>query len=104
MSNSMISTVLEIEREAEAVLRKAEQDAEKIIEDAKAQREQASKAVEATAKKDIAEFETFAINEREKKVKELIATGDAALAAVKNISDAAFNSGVQFVMKALAGK
>lgn len=104
MSNSMVSTVLEIEREAEAILVKAEQDAEKLLSEARTQRESASRAAEDTVKKEIAELETKAAAERAKKVKELSATGEAALSAVRNISDAAFDGGVRFVMKALANK
>ncbi len=104
MSNSMVSTVLEIEREAEGILTKARQDAASLIADAKTRRAAATKAAEEKSKKEIADLEAKAAVEREKKVRELTATGDAALAAIRNVSDAAFNSGVGHVMKALAGK
>ena len=104
MSNSMISTVLEIEDEAEAVLRQAEQDAGKIAADAKARRAEIARMIEGNVKREVADLEALAAVEREKKIKELTATGDAALAAVKHISDAAYDSGVQHIMKALAGK
>ena len=104
MSNSMISTVLEIEGEAEAVLADAKQDAEKTVADAKRQLEENRKAIEDAAKREIADLESVSANEREKKVKELSATGESALSAVKHISDAAYNSGVTYVMNALYGK
>lgn len=103
MSTSMVSTVLEIEREAEAIVAQAEQDAEAIIADARAKREAASKTAEETVKKEIAALEAKGAAERAKKVKELAATGEAAFSAVRSVSDAAFDSGVQYVMKALAG-
>ena len=40
---------------------------------------------------------------REAKVKELSAKGEAALAVVQNISDAAYDGGVRHIMDALAG-
>lgn len=104
MSTSMISTVLEIEREAEAILDQAGKEAEKIIVDAKARREAAAKAAEDASKKEIAELEAKTAVERQKKIRELTAMGESALSAVKNVSPAAFDGGVRFVMDALAGK
>ncbi len=104
MSTSMVSTVLEIEREAEAVIAASIESADTLAKDAKAKREEASREILAQAKKDVAGLERAAAAEREVKVKELVAAGDEALAAVKNISDAAFDSGVRHVLKTLAGK
>lgn len=104
MSNSMISTVLEIEGEAEAVLANAKQEAEKIVADAKRQLEENRKTIGDAAKREIADLEAVAANDRDKKVKELSATGESALSAVKHISDAAYNSGVTHVINALYGK
>ncbi len=104
MSTSMVSTVLEIEREAEAVLKQAEQEAEKILAKANQQRDETAKATAEAYKKEIADLEAKAAVERGKKVKELAAAGEAALSAVRNVSDAAFDSGVQYIMKALASK
>ena len=104
MSTSMISTVLEIEGEAEAILLKADQDAAQAVAEAKEQRETAKKTYEERIRKEIADLETAAAAERAKKIKELSATGEAALSAVRNISDAAFSGGVQHVLKVLAEK
>lgn len=104
MSTSMISTVLEIEREAENVLGKADQDIAKLLAEAKDKRDAVTKEYEEKIRKEIAAFETKALAERAAKVKELAAKGDTALAAVKNISTAAFDSGVQKMLSALAGK
>lgn len=104
MAISMVSTVLEIEREAEAVLEKAQSGAGKLIADAKAAREDATRTHEEGVRREIADLEAKAAIERTAKVKELTATGDAALSAVRGISEAAFDSGVQHVMKALSGK
>ena len=104
MSTSMVATVLEIEREAEAILAKAEQDAEKVVADAKVKRETASKSFEDGVRKGLTDLEAKAAAERAKKVKELAATGEVALSAVRNISDAAFGGGVRYVMKALTGE
>lgn len=104
MSTSMVATVLEIEREAEAVLTTARHDAEKIAAEAKTQRELTTKTTEEAIRQEIADLETKAAADREKKVRELNASGDAALSAVRNISDAAFDAGVQYVLKALTGK
>lgn len=104
MSTSMVSTVLEIEREAEAILAQAEKEAEKILADAKTRRETATRAAEEATKKEIADLEAKAMAERQKKVKELAAMGESALSAVRNVSPAAFDSGVKFLADALAGK
>lgn len=102
MSTSMVSTVLDIEREAEAILAEAARDAEEVLANAKKQRAEASAAFEDQLKKDVADLEEKAGSERAKKVRELTASGETALSAVRNISDAAFDSGVQYVMKTLA--
>lgn len=104
MSTSMISTVLEIEREAEAILDQAGKEAEKSLADAKTRRAAATKAADEAAKKEIADLEAKALAERQKKVRELSAMGETALSAVRNVSPAAFDGGVRFVMEALAGK
>lgn len=104
MSTSMVSTVLEIEREAEAVLAKAEQEAVSALDAAKKQIEDASRSHAESIRKEIAGLEEKAAADRAKKVKELTASGDAALSAVKNISDAAFDKGVQHIVQALSGK
>lgn len=104
MSTSMVSTVLEIEREAEAILNKAERDAESAIDNAKHQRKTAAEAYAADTKRKVSSLESAAAFERAKKVQELTTSGEAALSAVRNISDAAFDSGVRFVMKALSGE
>lgn len=52
----------------------------------------------------ITDLETKAVEEKSRKVKELTAAGDAALSTVRNISDAAFDGGVKYLMKALAGE
>lgn len=104
MSTSLVSTVLEIEREAEAILHKAGQEAERIVADSRVQRETACKAHSDAIAKQIAEIEAAAAADRARKVKELAASGEAALSAVRNISDAAFSGGVQHIMNALAGK
>lgn len=102
--SSMISTVLEIEREAEALLVKAEEDAKLALADAQTRRETDGKAYFESVKREVAQLEEKAAAERDKKVKELAAKGESALSAVRNISDAAFDNGVQYIMKALAGK
>lgn len=104
MSISMVSTVLEIEREAEAVLEKARREVEKAVADAKTARDDATRAHEEGIRREIADLETKAAAERAVKVRELTAAGDSALSAVRGISEAAFDSGVQHVMKALSGK
>ncbi len=104
MSTSMVSTVLEIERDAEAILKQAEQEAEKILAKATLQRDEAGKAAADACKKEVADLEARAATDRAKKVKELAASGESALSAVRNVSDAAFDSGVQHIMKALASK
>lgn len=101
MTTSMISTVLEIEREAEELLAKAKLDAERIIKDAKAKREDASKAFAERIGREVADIEARAADEKAKKVRELTAAGEAALAVVRNVSDAAYDGGVRHLMKAL---
>lgn len=104
MSTSMVSTVLEIENEAQRIMADAEKDAEKVIADARTQREEASKTSDEGVKRVIADLEAKAADEKALKVKELTAAGDAALSAVRNISDAAFDGGVGYIMKALSGE
>lgn len=104
MSTSMVSTVLEIEREAEAILNKAEGDAAAALTQAKSQREEAAKFYADGIKKEIAGIEEKAAADRALRVQELTTSGEKALAAVRNISDEAFNKGVQYIMDALAKK
>ena len=104
MSTSMISTVLEIEREAEAILANADKEVEKILAEAKSRRETASKNHAEGVQKEVRELETLALGERSKKVKELTAAGEASLSAVRNISDAAFSGGIRHIMDSLSGK
>lgn len=98
MSNSMVSTVLQIEREAEAKLEKARKDADTIVADAKIQRDNAAKSYDEDIKKEIAALTERAAAERAKKAAEVRAAGDAALAKVSNISDAAFGNAVQSLL------
>lgn len=104
MSSSMISSVLGIEREAEAILSKAEEEAKQALADAKAKREADGKAYFEAIAAEVKQLEEKASAERAKKVKELAASGEAALSAVRNISDAVFDNGVQYLLKALSGK
>ncbi len=103
MSSSMITSVLEIEREAEAILSAAEEEAARAIADAKARRDADGAAYFEGIKAEVKHIEDKAALERDKKVKELTAAGDAALSAVRNVSDAAFDNGVQYIMKTLSG-
>lgn len=102
MSNSVVATVLEIEREAEGMLKKAGEDIEKLLADAKSRREAATKESEENTRKAVAALESEAAAVREKKVRELTAAGAAALATVRNVSDAAFDQGVGHILNALA--
>lgn len=104
MSTSMVSTVLEIEREAEAILTNATQEVNRVMAEAKSQREANTRASEDLIRKEVADLEAAAASDRAKKVKELTAAGEKAMAVVKNISDAAYEAGVQYIMKALAEK
>lgn len=102
--SSMVSTVLDIERQAEDLIRKAAGDAKQVLEDAAKQRDAAAAEAAEKLKKELVDIEANAKSERERKVKELTASGEAALSAVKNVSDNAFDAGVQHVMKALSGE
>ena len=104
MSTSMISSVLDIEREAESMLEQAASEAKKLAADAKNKREDLTRSFEEGTKKEIVDLEAKAKALREEKVRELTATGDKALSVVKNVSDAAFDAGVQHILKALGGK
>ena len=102
--STMVSTVLQIEREAEAQLENARKEAEKILADAKIQRANAAKSYEETIRQEIADLEKKAGVERAKKIEQVNAAGAAALEKVQNISDAAFDKGVKYLFDALAGK
>ncbi|MCC8107867.1 MAG: hypothetical protein LIQ30_02220 [Planctomycetes bacterium] len=103
MSTSLVQTVLEIEREADAILAKAAQDAEKIIADAKAAVDSASRASQDAVQKEITTLEERSSAEKAKKIKELQDAGEQALSAVKNIPDDRFDKGVAYIMNALKG-
>ncbi len=100
----MVSTVLQIEREAEAQLENARATAEKILADAKIQRESDAKSSEENIRREIVDLEKRAAADREEKIERVNEDGRGALEKVRNISDAAFNKGVQLVFDALAGK
>ncbi len=103
MSTSLVQTVLEIEREADAILAKAAQDAEQIISGAKAELETASRSSQDAAQKEIATLEERTAADKAKKIKELQDAGEQALSAVKNIADDKFDKGVEYIMNALKG-
>jgi F0F1-type ATP synthase membrane subunit b/b' len=100
----MVSTVLQIEREAEARLEDARAKAETILADAKIRRAAEAKSSEDAIRAEIADLEKSAGVERAKKIEQVNAAGNAALEKVRNISPAAFDKGVQSVLDALAGK
>ncbi len=102
--STMVSTVLQIEREAEAQLEAARKQAETILADAKLQRTSDSKSSEEAVRQEIAALERSAAAERAKKVEAVNAEGQAALDRVRNISPASFDKGVQTIFAALAGK
>ncbi len=102
--STMVSTVLHIEREAEALLENARVSAEKILADAKTGRETAAKSSEESIRREIADLERDAAADRAKKVENVNADSRAALEKVENIADAAFGRGVQLIFDALAGK
>ncbi len=104
MSTSMVSTVLEIEREAERILTQAGQDKDRLLAEAKEQRAAATRGIEDAVMAQVADLERADNHDRDAKGKELVATGEAALSAVKNISPAAYEAGVGHILKALAGK
>ncbi len=102
--STMVSTILQIEREAEAHLENARKQAETILADAKTQRASLAKASEDDLRREIADLEAKAAAERAKKVEQVNAAGQAALDKYRNISDAAFAKGVQGIFDALSGK
>lgn len=102
--SSMVSTVLEIEREAEALLGKAGEEAERLVADAKKQRAAAAEAASQKVREELRAIEAKALADREKKVQDLTISGERDLAAVRNITDDAFDKGVGHVMKTLAGE
>lgn len=104
MSTSMVATVMEIEREAEAIVKKAASDAAALLDAAKTKSQAAAADAERAAAAEVKRLEVQAGEERAKKVEELAAAGKAALAMVTNVSDAAFDKGVELVMKALGGE
>lgn len=101
MSTTMVSAVLEIEREAEGVISAAKLEAEKLVADAVARRDATSGEILGKARREVADLEAKAMAEREAKTRELASAGAAALAAVKNVSEAAYDDGVRHVLKAL---
>ena len=102
--STMVSTVLQIEREAEAQLENARAEADTILADAKIRRERDAQAAAAAIRREIADLEKDAAADRAKKVESVNAEGRAALEKVRNIADAAFGKGVQSIFDALAGK
>ncbi|GEM_PF-2720562 len=104
MSTSMVSTVLEIEREAEDIITSAKNEAVKLLEDAKAKCTAEAEEIRSKVENEVKALEAQAAEDRSLKVKELTAVGEANLSKVRSVSDAAFDKGVQTIMAALAGK
>ncbi len=100
--STMVSSILQIEREAEAQLEDARATAEKILADAEVERESAAKSSGEAIRREIADLEQRARAESAKKIEQVNAVGRAALEKVQNISDAAFDKGVQTIFDALA--
>ena len=104
MSTSMVSTVLEIEREAENIITSAENEAAKLLEDAKSKGKAVTDELHSKTENEVKALEAQAAEDRSLKVKELTAVGEANLSKVRSVSDAAFDKGVQLIMAALVGK
>lgn len=104
MSTSMVTTVLEIEREAEDIIATAKNEAAKLLEGAKAKCTAEADEIRSKAENEVKALEAQAAEDRSLKVKELTAVGEANLSKVRSVSDAAFDKGVQTIMAALAGK
>lgn len=104
MSTSLVSTVLGIEREAEGIIEKAQQDADALVRDAKAKCEAGAETSRQAVEREVKRLEAVAVEERAKKIQELTASGEASLSTVKNISDAAYKKGVKLILEALTGK
>ncbi len=102
--STMVSTVLGIEREAEARMESARQTAAVILDDAKKECAAAAKSSAEAIRREIADLEQKAAADRAKKVGDVNAAGQAALDKVRNISSAAFDRAVEDLMGALAGK
>ncbi len=104
MSTSMVSTVLEIEREAEDIITSAQNEAATLLENAKASCQAATEEAHSKTENEVKALEAQAAEDRSLKVKELTAVGEANLSKVRRVSEAAFDKGVQLIMAALAGK
>ena len=104
MATSLVSTVLGIEREAEGIIEKAQQDADALIRQAKAKCEAEAEVSRQASEREVKNLEALAGEERAKKARELTASGEASLSTVKGISNAAYKKGVDLILKALAGK
>lgn len=99
---TMVSTVLQIEREAEARLQNARATADTILADAKTERASEAASSEKSIRQEIADLEKRAAADRALKIEEVDAAGKAALEKVRNIPDAAFDRGVRSIFAALA--
>jgi vacuolar-type H+-ATPase subunit H len=104
MPNSMITTVLEIEQEAESILSLAEKEAAKIVADAREDRERAAKEAKESVSRQISTLEADVLKNRESIIRDLTATGETALAVVKNVPIAAVNEGVEYILSSLVGR
>ncbi len=101
MSTSLITTILKIESEAEALLAKAGQEAEEVVAKARKQAKTASEAAAESVKAEIAQMEKKASEDKARKLQDLAAGGAAALADITSISEATYQKGVDHIMQAL---
>lgn len=99
--STMVSTVLHIEREAEAQLSNARATAETILADAKSERENAARTSADAIRAEIAELERKADDARAQKAAQANAAGQTALDKVRNVSPAAYDRAVQSMVGAL---
>ena len=104
MATSLVSTVLGIELEAEEIIAGMKVKAAACIEQAKADSEAAVAASNNVLAAEVKKLEAVAASERAAKERELTAVGEASLALVNNISDAARNNAVKLLVKSLTGK
>ena len=95
---AVVSSVVEIERQAESMLMKAAEEAKRIVGEASEKLESARRQSEGETIAQIKKLEAEALLVREKLVEDINTKGKKDLEAVATLSNAVFDKGVLYLI------
>lgn len=102
MSASLVSTVLNLEKQAEEILRAAAAEAQAKRDDVKTECAAATQKAKVTLEDELKKREAAAVQERERALAVIVQETETSLKAVKGIPQATLDKGVKYLLKQLS--